>query len=320
MRTDPPDKRIPSLPNLAIAPEHELESTKVTAARKLTLTTARRNRPFLVVIGGASVGEMFALRQPEVIIGRARDATVRFEDEGVSRRHARILCTAEEVAIEDLGSANGTFVNGDPISARRALADGDKITLGPITILKFTYSDDLDETFQRRMFEASLRDGLTKAYNKSYFLDRLDKEVAYARRHGVPLSLVMLDVDHFKRINDTHGHPAGDAVLVQVARTALDTLRKEDVFARYGGEEFAVISRGLDVPRARYLAERLRGAVASARTPLDGRDLAVTVSLGVAGCLEVGAETSADLITAADHALYEAKRAGRNRVVDTTQL
>jgi diguanylate cyclase (GGDEF)-like protein len=313
---DPPsDRRRLNLPRLTI-PENEPESTKVTAARNVMPGRSRRDRPFLIVIGGGSVGEMFALRQPEVIIGRARDSHVRFDDEGVSRRHARVTCDAGDVHIEDLGSANGTFVNGDPVYVRRALADGDKITLGPITILKFTYSDDLDETFQRHMFEASLRDGLTKAYNKSYFIDRLEKEVAYARRHGLPLSLVMLDVDHFKSINDTYGHPAGDAVLVQVARAALDSLRKEDVFARYGGEEFAVICRGLDVPRARQLAERLRAAVSSTRTVHEGHTLAVTASLGVAGRLEVGAETPAELIASADQALYEAKRSGRNRVVD----
>jgi diguanylate cyclase (GGDEF)-like protein len=313
MPDNPSDRRLLSIPDISI--QDELESTKVTAARNIVPGRGRRDRPFLIVIGGASVGEMFAIRQAEIIIGRSRDSNMRFEDEGVSRRHARVTSEAGDVHIEDLGSANGTFVNGDPVRARRALADGDKITLGPITILKFTYSDDLDETFQRQMFEASLRDGLTKAYNKTYFMDRLEKEVAYSRRHGVPLSLIILDVDHFKRINDTYGHPAGDAVLVHIARAAIGSLRKEDVFARYGGEEFAVICRGLDVPRGRQLAERLRLAAAATRTPHEGQDLVVTVSVGVAGCLEAGAETPADLISAADQALYEAKRRGRNRVV-----
>jgi diguanylate cyclase (GGDEF)-like protein len=320
MRQSPPDKRRPNLPNVAIRNEGELESTQVTAAPNVMRSRTRRDRPYLIVIGGTSVGEMFPLRAPEVIIGRAHDATVRFDDEGVSRRHARLRCNDTEVHIEDLGSVNGTFVNGDPLVRARLLADGDKITLGPITILKFTYSDDLDETFQRRMFEASLLDGLTKAYNKSYFLDRLEKEVAYARRHSTPLSLVMLDIDFFKRINDTYGHPAGDAVLVQVAGAALDSLRKEDVFARYGGEEFAVICRGLDVSQARLVAERLRGAVAATRTSHAGLQLAVTVSLGVAGLIETKAQNGPELVGAADQALYGAKKSGRNRVLDTSEL
>jgi diguanylate cyclase (GGDEF)-like protein len=196
----------------------------------------------------------------------------------------------------------------------RTLADGDKITLGSITILKFTYSDDLDETFQRRMLDASLRDGLTKAYNKSYFLERLDKELTFARRHATALSLVMLDVDHFKKLNDTFGHPAGDAVLVRLSRTVMDALRKEDVFARYGGEEFAVICRGIDGPNACLAAERLRRLIGGLHIDHAGIDLTLTVSMGVAEWQEVKAETPASLVGAADAALYEAKRSGRNRV------
>ncbi|MGD0675841.1 MAG: GGDEF domain-containing protein [Polyangiaceae bacterium] len=310
----PSDKRRPKVPNLGISGGHDGESTKIRLSPDASFRVMRRDRPFLVVIGGGSVGEMFALRQPEVLIGRARDATVRLDDDGVSRRHARLVCIGSEVHIEDLGSANGTFVNGDRV-ASRPLADGDKITLGSITILKFTYSDDLDETFQRRMFDASLRDGLTKAYNKNYMLERVDKELAYARRHGAPLSVIMLDIDHFKKINDTFGHPAGDAVLIQLTNVALDMLRKEDIFARYGGEEFAVICRGVAVKDAGRLAERLREAIAVMRIVHEGRELAVTGSFGVAGFPELNAESPAQLISAADAALYEAKRGGRNRVV-----
>ena len=89
------------------------------------------------------------------------------------------------------------------------------------------------------MYEAALRDDLTKAYNKKYFLDRLETEIAYARRHQAHLSLLMFDVDHFKRVNDTHGHLAGDYVLAKLAKVASTTVRAGDVFARYGGEEFA---------------------------------------------------------------------------------
>jgi two-component system, cell cycle response regulator len=207
------------------------------------------------------------------------------------------------------------FVNGEPVVSTRLLTDGDKITLGSITILKFTHSDDLDESFQRRMFEAALRDGLTAAYNKRYFMDRLGTELAYARRHQIPVSLIMLDLDHFKAVNDTFGHPAGDAVLAKLSKVALDTLRAEDVLARYGGEEFAVICRGVDVRQTTVVAERLRELIAAARTTHDRHDIAVTVSLGVAGFPDVDAEQPAQLISAADEALYEAKRAGRNRVV-----
>jgi diguanylate cyclase (GGDEF)-like protein len=307
------EKRRDALPKLGIA-NFDPESTKIQTSPSTLVSQTKRDRPFLIVIGGVNVGEMYALRQREIIVGRARDATVRFEDDGVSRHHVRITCGDQEVTIEDLHSANGTLVNGNRLVSSRTLADGDKITLGSITILKFTYSDDLDETFQRRMLDASLRDGLTKAYNKSYFLERLDKELTFARRHATALSLVMLDVDHFKKLNDTFGHPAGDAVLVRLSRTVMDALRKEDVFARYGGEEFAVICRGIDGPNACLAAERLRRLIGGLHIDHAGIDLTLTVSMGVAEWQEVKAETPASLVGAADAALYEAKRSGRNRV------
>jgi diguanylate cyclase (GGDEF)-like protein len=315
MPKKPFDQRRRNLPKLHDDAEDHRESTKkIKTLGGKAPSPKGRDRPFLIVIGGENAGEMHALRQSEIIIGRARTSTIRLDDDGVSRSHAKVTCLGSEVHIEDLESANGTFVNEEPVVSRRPLTDGDKITLGSVTILKFTYNDDLDESFQRRMFEAALRDGLTTAYNKRYFMDRLTKELAYARRHGVALSLIMLDIDHFKRINDTFGHPTGDAVLVKLSKLALDTLRTEDVFARYGGEEFAVICRGVDVQNATSVAQRLRELVASMRTKVDGGDAAVTLSLGVAGYPDIDAEKPEQLVSAADEALYEAKRAGRNRV------
>jgi diguanylate cyclase (GGDEF)-like protein len=296
-------------------PEQDSECTAIGVAPRAPVSVARRDRPYLIVIGGGSVGEMFPLRQDEAIIGRARDATIRFEDDGMSRKHARLRCSGTRVEIEDLGSANGTFVNGEPVTGWRALTEGDKVTLGSITVLKFTYNDELDEAFQRHMFDASFRDALTKAYNKKYLMERLDKELAFAWRHGTALSLMLLDVDHFKRVNDTFGHPAGDAVLVNLSATVSAALRKEDVFARYGGEEFAVVCRGVDLAGAAGLADRLRELVALAHAAHNGRDLAVTASFGISSCLECGAKTVADLISSADKALYAAKRGGRNRVI-----
>jgi two-component system, cell cycle response regulator len=316
MSKKPSDQRRKTLPKLRSEPDDPRESTKkIRAASNKATSSKGRDRPFLIVIGGGNAGEMHALRQSEITIGRARGSSIRLDDDGVSRSHAKVLCLGAEVHIEDLKSANGTFVNDEPIVSRRPLKDGDKITLGSITILKFTYSDDLDESFQRRMFEAALRDGLTTAYNKRYFMERMAKELAYARRHGAPLSLIMIDIDHFKSVNDTFGHPAGDAVLIQLSKVVHDTLRTEDVFARYGGEEFAVICRGVNVARATIVAERLRELVASMRTQADGQEIAVTLSLGVAGFPGTPAEKPEELIASADEALYEAKHAGRNRVV-----
>ncbi len=274
-----------------------------------------RDRASVVVLAGANVGEMYRLEGVEVIVGRASNASIRLNDDGISRRHARITTDKGAFFIEDLGSANGTMVNGIRIATKHTLQDGDKIRLGPATILKFGYHDDIDESFQQRMYDAALRDGLTGAFNKKFFLDRLDSELSYARRHHFDLSLLMFDVDFFKRINDTYGHLAGDLVLQKLSKLAAGALRQEDVFARYGGEEFAILCRGVKIQHAGVLGERLRGNVESSIFEHDGRRLPVTISVGVAAYPTSPIETPFHLIAAADEALYEAKRCGRNRVL-----
>src|ERR1044071_7740388 len=168
-------------------------------------------RAQLVVLAVANVGEMYNL-QGTLLIGRGRDADIRIQGDGISRQHARMKVGADGVQFEDLGSTNGSFVNGERVE-RVALQDGDKIQLGTATILKFNYQDEIDEDFQRQMVEPASRDALTQVYNKRFFIERLNSEFAYATRHKALLSLIIFDIDHFKRINDTHGHLAGDYVL-----------------------------------------------------------------------------------------------------------
>jgi diguanylate cyclase (GGDEF)-like protein len=260
---------------------------------------------------------MYRLDEGETFVGRGQNATIRLNDDGISRRHARLIQEQGSVKIEDLKSSNGTMVNGVAVTDQQlhALQDGDKIRLGSTTILKFTYNDHLDESFQQQMYDAALRDGLTKAYNRTYFLDRLETEVAYARRHHTSLSLLMFDVDHFKRVNDTYGHVAGDYVLAKLSTLALATVRAEDVFARYGGEEFAVLCRGVPLPSAGILGERLRQIIETTPFEHEGIRMPVTVSIGIAAYPELPIENAHQFIASADEALYEAKRSGRNRVL-----
>jgi two-component system, cell cycle response regulator len=282
------------------------------------LNRAKRDRAYLIVLAGANVGEMHKLETiGEVIIGRSVGAAVRLADDGVSRKHARLVVEQGNVRLEDLGSANGTLVNGTRVVDACALKDGDQIQIGSTTILKFTYHDSLEEEFQRRMYEAALRDPMTKAYNKKHLSDRLDAELAFARRHNTSLALVMLDVDHFKRVNDTLGHPAGDAVLIKLAQIVQATLRTEDMFARYGGEEFAVLCRGSNLSQAAILAERIRATVEETTFEFDGTVIPVTCSLGVTSLQERPAASVLEFVGNADEALYEAKRLGRNRVVSS---
>lgn len=310
MASDPPFRARPSVP------ADEGEATRITSLSSLeSELRARRQQvaAYLVVLQGTNVGEMHKIDGPEVVIGRAVSAQVRLNDDGISRRHCRVLSIGGQVIIEDLGSANGTLVNGEMVQ-HHPLKEGDKIRLGATTTLKFTYQDKLDESFQQQMIDAALRDGLTRTYNKKFFQDRLETEFAYARRHRTMLSLVMFDVDYFKRVNDNYGHLAGDAVLVHLARITQATIRTEDVLARYGGEEFAVICRGIALLNAGVLGERLRARVEQENFDYQGTRLPVTISVGVAALPEANVALSSELVRDADSALYEAKRSGRNRV------
>jgi diguanylate cyclase (GGDEF)-like protein len=270
---------------------------------------------YFVVLAGSKVGQMFKLTDGTTIIGRSGDADITIVDEGISRRHCEVnMQPSEGVVIKDRHSTNGTFVNGKRVDDR-VLANGDKVQLGSTTILKFTYHDYIEESFQRQMFEAALRDNLTKAFNKKYFQERLLAEFSYAMRHGTYLTLLMMDLDFFKNVNDTYGHPAGDAVLKDVSKRILGSIRTEDVFARYGGEEFVVIGRGIRVHEGAILADRLRDLVARTPYEFNGNSFRVTISIGVAGVPDPRIRESDQLVAAADEALYEAKKRGRNRVV-----
>ncbi len=272
-----------------------------------------RDQAYLVVLVGSSMGEMFKITKERTVIGRGQRADVRMVDDGVSREHCEILVQGDKFVLHDLGSTNGSYCRGLRVD-HHELSDGDKILVGTGTVLKFTFHDKLDEVFQRQMYESALRDDLTKAFNKKYFMDRVESEFAYAVRHNVPLTLVSFDIDHFKAINDTYGHPAGDHVLAALSSAVLAQVRVEDVFARVGGEEFAAICRGADMGQGKVVAERLRVAVESRKFAFDGNTLTVTISVGVASVPNASIRDSTEFISAADQMLYEAKRTGRNRV------
>ncbi|MGZ3405223.1 MAG: GGDEF domain-containing protein [Polyangia bacterium] len=296
------------------------EDTNATPLARLTGDVQGPKRPCLVVIAGAHLGEIFPV-EGEIIIGRDAESNLRLaEDEGVSRRHARVTPVADGALLADLGSQNGTFVDGDRVS-ERVLKEGMKIRIGQTTVLKFARYDAVEEAAQRQLLESALRDGLTRAFNRRYFIERLGAEIRFAERHAQPLALLILDIDHFKQLNDSHGHLIGDDVLRAVVGVLNDTLRAEDVLARYGGEEFAVLVRGVNKDGARVLGERLRREVAEMGLAKEGGErLSVTVSIGVGIFpLENPADVPSEqvgkrLIELADAALYRAKNAGRNRV------
>jgi diguanylate cyclase (GGDEF)-like protein len=281
---------------------------------KLPVDATKRNRHLLVMVQGSQLGQVLTLGVSPCRVGRHEDSELVLNDAGISRRHARIVPRDSGYVLQDLDSANGTFVHGERVK-ERPLHDGDLVQFGPGVVVRYSVTDEDHEAMLRHLYEASITDPLTRAYNRDHFDARLRAELSYARRHKTDLSLVMIDVDHFKNINDTHGHQAGDAVLVEISAKVPKALRNEDVFARYGGEEFAVILREIDAAGARTVGERLRLLIKSMQVQAGAQTMRVTVSVGCASLSQVGDFDTAALIAMADKRLYAAKRSGRDRVV-----
>lgn len=287
---------------------------------------ARRPRgsPYLIVLSGPQFGEVFDLDPgKEFLLGRHPDAHVWIRDDGVSRRHATLAIGADGTAhLSDLGSANGTWIDGARVS-EHTIRDGNRFQLGAHTTVKFVASDDADAEYQRMLVHGALHEPLTGLYNRRHFAERLAAELAASRRHGRPVSLLLADVDHFRRVNDAHGRLAGDEALKMVAWVLQGAVRKEDVVARFGGEEFVILARETGAAGAKALAERIRKAVERSRCTFDGRELQVTLSVGVAvatGAQPPDGSPDQQLLDAADRALAQAKEGGRNCVASSPPL
>ncbi len=293
----------------------DVEITTVLGARDIERLVPVRlgdRSAYLIVINGRSVGKMFKLTGDKTVIGRAPTNEILIDDEGVSRQHAWVERAAAGLIIVDNKSTNGVFVNGER-AERHALADGDKVQLGTSTILKFSFQDEIEERFQKEQYDAATRDGLTLAYNKKYFADQLKTDFAFYFRHSQPLSLVLFDIDFFKKLNDGFGHQAGDHVLRSMSALVQKMLRTEDIFARYGGEEFGIILRDTDDERAFLICERIRRQIENHPFTYDDKRLPVTISIGIATLRNQNHPTPKALVKAADELLYAAKHKGRNR-------
>jgi two-component system cell cycle response regulator len=279
------------------------------------------DRATLTMIGGPETGAVFALESNETVLGRGAEANLRFDEPSVSRCHARITCGGPgSYFLEDLGSTNGTYVGGRPVR-RSALRSGDRVQLGRECVFRFAIVDETEESFQRRLYESSMRDSLTSVGNRRCLFERLVSELTHARREKQSLSLLVLDVDRFKLLNDTFGHLAGDQALRAIGMRGSQVVRAGDLFARYGGEEFAVIARDADHEEAVALAERMRRAIAELRVEVGSGAISFTVSIGVVSLSEC--ESGADglaLFARADARLYAAKLAGRDRVCSTDEV
>ncbi len=294
-------------------PKDDEEHTAVVQLSELRGGQRLRDRHLLVRLQGAELGRVVRL-ECKTSIGRSQDSTIWIRDDGVSRRHAVIRPCGDHFLLEDLNSANGTFVHGNAVG-KHILRDGDLIQLGPTAVFRYSITDADQEDLLRQLYAASVTDSLTGAHNREHFDTHLFSELSYARRHKTELSIVLFDLDHFKRVNDTYGHQAGDTVLVQLVNHIRRELRNEDMFARYGGEEFAAILRGIDKAGAASMAERIRLRVASIGIAHPPHEIHATVSAGCASIFELAEPSVTGLVALADRRLYLAKRQGRNRVV-----
>ncbi len=260
------------------------------------------------------LGNRFALAPGGTIdIGRSPSAAVSLpEVPSLSRSHARLRYLGGRVTVEDLGSRNGTFVNDRPVKGVVELHSGDRFQVGSVHF-KFLHERDVEHAYHEAIYQMVMRDGLTEVFNQRKFQEEGARELARALRHVRPLTLVLFDIDHFKRVNDTHGHLCGDAVLKQIAARVNGLLRPEQIFARVGGEEFAVLCPETDFEGAAALAEKMRAIFEEAPFECGSVPIPVTCSFGVAGA-EAAMRRLDDLVAAADRALYRAKNEGRNRV------
>jgi two-component system, cell cycle response regulator len=266
----------------------------------------------LIYPPGADMGKRFPLDKREVVLGRGADCDVVVDRDSVSRRHARLFREGSAWVVEDLQSTNGSYVNDVPVQ-RSPLRDNDFLKIGA-AIFKFLSGSGIEASYYEEIYRMTIIDGLTGAHNKRYFIEFLEREIARCARYGRPLSLLLFDIDHFKQINDTHGHLTGDYVLKEMSRRLLGRIRKEELMARYGGEEFAVVLPETGHESAMYFGEQIRQIVCSEPFDYESDRLNISISVGVYTLNGESAEP-VGFIKRADENLYRAKRMGRNRVV-----
>lgn len=264
-----------------------------------------------MVIYGSDLGRKYNLDAQTLVLGRSSKCDIQIDQESASRAHSKIVNTGKSIRIRDLGSTNGTHVN-DELIEERVLADGDLIKIGR-TIFKFLSGGNIERAYHEEIYRLTTIDGLTQIYNKRYFMEMLEREIARSNRYRRDMSLVMFDIDHFKKINDSHGHLAGDHVLKTLAFTIKGKVRREDLFSRYGGEEFSIVLPEIDGYNAHQFAEKIRRIVEVTDFIFEANKIPVTISMGVT-TLDADTNDAAGLIKKADERLYEAKKAGRNCV------
>jgi diguanylate cyclase (GGDEF)-like protein len=295
--------------------QDDYESTlEVTVSRDMRglVEEAAKQQALLIVLSEPRLGSRVLLTETPVEIGRGATGGLLLDADSVSRKHARVEWSGSNHRIVDTGSTNGTFVNGSRVQAHE-LRDGDRVQIGKV-LLKYIATGNIEAAYHEEFQRLMRFDPLTGCSNKRSFDEALKTAVTTARTSVKPLSLAVFDLDFFKKINDTHGHVAGDSVLCELASVAREAMPKDLVFGRVGGEEFAVLWENSDRAAMVDVAETVRRAAEKHPFGFEGKRLALTISAGVAERASGSDETGEALYKRADTKLYEAKNSGRNCV------
>ena len=300
-------------------PSEETEwftETLPTTINEVTLEPAAPLVPMLIVLNGKDKGKRFPLEKRESVFGRDPEGELFIKDSQISRKHGRVHILDDKVELEDLNSTNGIFVDGTAIE-RCTISSNSRIQVGN-TLLKLAYKDPSELEMEEELYKAATTDALTGIMNRRAFMEAAQQDLSYAHRNQQGISLLMVDADHFKKVNDDYGHPVGDLVLKTIAQFLNQTIREEDRLGRYGGEEFIMLLRGKKGDHAAEFAERLRKGVADQKIPVEEDSISITISIGF--CSGSGEELIdlENLISKADTALYKAKSLGRNQIVEFT--
>ncbi len=289
-----------------------MHSTIRTNLAKPTISSNQDACLVFIYPTGTDIGKRYLLTEKTLVLGRDADCEIWIDDTAVSRRHARLEMHSEGFYAEDLGSTNGTFINDRPIK-RALLRDGDYLRVGRC-IYRFLSGGNVEAEYHQVIYQLTIYDPLTETFNRRYLLEFLERELVRSSRHKRPLSVVMMDLDHFKSINDTQGHLCGDAILREFSSRIKKTVRRDELFARYGGEEFVLILPETNKEGAEVVAERMRKLIGELPFEFEGQSLPITVSLGISITNGDEKYTPNQILQLADEKLYQAKKKGRNRV------
>lgn len=272
--------------------------------------------PAVVILVGPQgyVGKQWLLTKPDLTIGRSVESDLYISDGSLSRAHAKFVVAGSDVSIMDLGSTNKTLVNGVPLPPMtlKRLANNDQIKTGNV-IFKYLEQGSLEAATNQHVFDRAQKDALTGAFSKGALLEKGPEVIKRAEVLTEPLSVITFDIDHFKKINDSYGHPGGDYVLKELGLLMqMKLVRSNDYFSRYGGEEFVLILQATPIKTANEVAERIRLTVENHPFVFDTKKIKVTISIGVAE--KVPTDNWDSLYNRADKALYQSKQSGRNKV------